>query len=355
MLVLTMLATLGVYSPARGGKPVAPQAARAVIPPPTVNRPISYLTGTQTFDITVTNESGSSSVTVNPNVLDNYARWSPDGLLIGGYYKWLAADDAIAVMAPNGTNERAILTQSRFVGWNLARPGVLGSNGFDFISSNCWLGTDALIFTASTTYAGELPGTFRRLNRLFVVDASGAIKPLTESAPHPGQDRDPHWSRANGKVVFATIGDFKPELYAIAPDGTGLGQITNFGGAVAQLRWPVWSPTGDRIVVAVKNPAGQPLGWQLWILKVDLGQPYPGQGVGGRVTSLAPFKVGGGSYVQTAAWSPDGQRIVFSRVVYDLRGRRFFELVIADANSGVETVIKHTTATIELPDWKPAP
>ncbi len=323
-------------------------------PKPAPNRPISYLTPTKTMDIAVIDENGSSSVTVNRDTLGTYPRWSPDGLLIGGYYKWLGSDDAIMAMIPSGANEQAILTEGEFLAWNLSRPGVQGSTGFDFYSSNCWLGTDAIIFTGSTTYLDE-SGQAYTDNRLFIVEASGGITPLTESAPHEGYDRDPHWSAALDKVVFATTGDFDPELYAINPDGTDLQQITNLGGGERHLRWPVWSPAGDRIVVSVRP--GPTSNWQLWILDVDLTQPNPGEGPGGRVTFLDQFKVidGGGGYVQTAAWSPDGQRLVFSRTVYDSRNRRFFELVIADAASGAETVIKRSSSNIELPDWNPVP
>ena len=122
----------------------------------------------------------------------------------------------------------------------------------------------------------------------------------------------------------------------------------DFGGGVDRLHLPVWSPAGDRIVVGVNPSSGNT--WQLWILDVDLSLPNP-------VTAMHPFKVvdGGGGYVQTAAWSPDGTRIVFSRTVYDSRNRRFFELVIADAASGAETVIKCSSGFIESPDWNPVP
>jgi Tol biopolymer transport system component len=97
--------------------------------------------------------------------------------------------------------------------------------------------------------------------------------------------------------------------------------------------------------------------WQLWILDVELYQLNPGPGTGVRVTALNLFKIvdGGGGYVQTAAWSPDGKRTVFSRTVYDKRDRRMFELVIVDATTGAETVIKRTSSNIELPDWNPVP
>ena len=335
LLLITALAALTMHSTANGAKPVV-----------VVKRPISYLTATSSFNIEVIDEKGSSSITVNRDTTGTYPRWSPDGLRIGGYYKWLGTDHAIMAMSPSGANEQIVLTEAEFLAWNLLRPGVQGSTGFDFFSCNCWLGTDAIIFAGSNADLGE--GTLRA-QHLFIVDSRGAIKPLTELAPHATYDFDPHWSKALSKVVYVGgkgEGIGSPELYTINPDGTEPQQITNFGGSV-NLQWPVWSPAGDRIVVAVR-PAGS--FWQLWILDVDLTQTNP-------VTAMHPFKVvdGGGGYSQTPAWSPDGKRIVFTRVVYDSRNRRFYELVIADAANGAETVIKRSSSSIEMPDWNPVP
>lgn len=335
LLLSAALAVLVMHSTAKGAKP-----------PVVIKRPISYVTSTSSFDIAVIDERGSSSATVNRDIF-GFPCWSPDGLLLGGYYKWLGNVEAIMAMNPGGANEQSILTEGEFLAWNLDRPGVQDSTGFDFLSSNCWLGTGAIIFAGSTTYLGD-GGQTLTANRLFIVDAIG-ITPLTESAPHAATyDFDPHWSSALDKVVFATHADANPELYAINPDGSALQQITDFGGSVSHLHRPVWSPSGDRIVVGVHPSSGNT--WQLWILHVDLSQPNP-------VTTMVPFKVidGGGGYVQTPAWSPDGGRIVFSRTVYDSRNRRFYELVIADATSGVETVIKRSTSNIESPDWNPVP
>ena len=151
LIAIAALAALAMHSTAKGAKP-------GVV----VNRPISYLTATSSFNIEVIDEKGSSSITVNRGTSGTHPRWSPDGLLIGGYYKWLGTDNAIMAMSPSGANERAVLTQGQFLAWNLSRGGVLDSTGFYFFTSNCWLGTDAIIFTGSTTYLGSLYHTSLR-------------------------------------------------------------------------------------------------------------------------------------------------------------------------------------------------
>ena len=335
LLAITALAALAIHSTAKGAPPVV------------VNRPISYLTsGGSGFNIEVIDEKGSSSITVNRGTSGTHPRWSPDGLLIGGYYKWLGTDNAIMAMSPSGANERAVLTQGGFLAWNLSRVGTQDYTRFGFFSSNCWLGRDAIIFAGNNA---DTVGAFRR-QHLFIVDR-GVIQPLTESAPDATYDFDPHWSETLKKVVYVGgkgEGIGSPELYTINRDGTGAQKLTTFGSSVTYLHRPVWSPSGDRIVVGVQPNSGNT--WQLWILHVDLSLPNP-------VTAMVPFKVvdGGGGYVQTPAWSPDGHRIVFSRTVYDRNNRRIFELVIANAASGVETVIKRSSSNIEMPDWNPVP
>lgn len=338
LLVIAALAAVATHSTAKGAKP-----------PVVVKRPISYLTATSSFNIAVIDEKGSSSITVNRDTSGSYPRWSPDGLLIGGHYKSLGTDLGIMAMSPSGANEQIVLTEGEFLAWNVSRSVVLDYTRFGFFSSNCWLGTDAIIFAGNNADSGE--GTLRA-QHLFIVDADGIISPLTELAPYATYDFDPHWSKALDKVVYVGgqgEGIGSPELYTINPDGTKPQQITTFGGSVGNLHWPVWSPTGDRIVVALR-PAGSY--WQLWILDVVLDAD-----MNLVVTAMHPFKIvdGGGGYTQTPAWSPDGKRIVFTRVVYDSRNRRFFELVIADAANGAETVIKRSSSTIELPDWNPVP
>jgi Tol biopolymer transport system component len=227
-------------------------------------------------------------------------------------------------------------------------------------SDTCWLGSNAIIFAGLVKYDASLfggdPSQTVGARRLFIVGHTGAITPLTEDATFDGttfSDSDPHWSEALDAVVFVGTAHLSldvgaaNELYAIKPDGTGLTQITSVGASV-QLRAPVWSPTGDRIAVSIEN--------ELWVLRVDLTQPNPGTGAGGRVTQAYALKtnVSAGDRV-CSAWSPDGRRLVFNRTVASTPRNISDELVIVDAASGAETVIVRKSNIVEMPDWNIVP
>jgi Tol biopolymer transport system component len=54
-----------------------------------------------------------------------------------------------------------------------------------------------------------------------------------------------------------------------------------------------------------------------------------------------------------AAWSPTGDRLVFIRWSRPARSYKF-EVVVADATTGAETIIVESTKQgVFYPDWKP--
>lgn len=367
-LALPACLAIGVClcGPASDGKPTGGGGK----PPP--SRPIVYFSvnsARTAWAIRLTDEGGSSDIAVKQggNLRSGgRPRWSPDGLLIGGHYGQVGDDLGIMVMQPDGTNEQVIVSGSEFNAWNLSRPGVQYSLFLNSENENCWLGANAIVFPGYTNYDASLyggdPGDTVSGRSLFIADATGTITPLTETENFGGSSfshTDPHWTPALDKVVFVGTRNVSlhvgasNELYAINPDGTGLQQITDFGDTV-QLYAPVWSPAGDRIAVTVRTPGEGRR--DLWILDVDLNQPNPGTGAGGRITFLDPFKVDASAagYPLWTAWAPDGQRLVFSRTAVDNRNRISDELVITDVASGAETVVRRTNL-IELPDWKPVP
>lgn len=372
----TLLASAPLWSePASAGKQ-----------PPNVDRPLLYLTptkvnGSYRTSIALSDVADTSQIVLKQGGSLNYfgrLRWSPDGQLIGGYLNYLGFDAAlgknwgIMVMTPEGANEAPLVTSHEFRIWNLSRPGVLGfyDPGVHELRP-CWLGNAAFVFEATTRYDASLfggnEGSTVTARRLFIADAAGDIVPLTETADFGGttfasvnpsfsSHSDPHWSAAQDKVVFvggAWPDDNSPpnELYAINPDGSGLVQITDFGGTV-NLCSPIWSPAGERILVAAKDLTTGGAG--LLILDVDLSLPNPGTGTGGRVTYVDPFKSDYGTG-RDFGWSPDGQEVIFARYAPgDKKNPGFIGLVAADVETGAERVLLRSV-DCHYPDWRPVP
>ena len=335
---------LAVYVPA-----YAQSKGGGKTPPPNIARPICFEVGQKNQSVLQRADvNGTSIITVNTGVRSQtqWPRWSPDGLLIGGYYKTVNKDAALMVMSPSGANEHVVMTATQFNAWNLSRPGVLDSR----YPSNrqrdfpCWLGNDAFIFAGDTTYDATLfggtPGETITATRLFIVDATGTIAPLTEIAALGGTDSDynAHWSPALNKIVFNGSG----QLYAINPDGTDLVPIIRSSN-VGNWQYAVWSPAGDRLVV------GEGLSRSLWILDVDLSQPNPGMGEGGRVTAMLPFKAPTDGQIRTPAWSPDGRFLVYSRSRYTVGDY----ILVADVVTGDEHVVCGPVPNTWGADWDP--
>jgi Tol biopolymer transport system component len=344
-------------------------SAEAAKPPKIVSRPIIYVgvnSARTAWNIHRIDAGGTSDIVIKEGNIGGRPRWSADGLMIGGYHTWLGNDPAIMVMNANGADELVEVSGSEFNLWNLSRPGVRTSSLDVSNSDTAWLGSNAILFAGVVGYDASLfggdPSQTVYARRLFLVDHTGAITPVTEAATFDGttfSDSDPHWSAALGAVVFVGTAHLSydvgaaNDLYAIHPDGTGLTQITSMGASV-QLRAPVWSPTGNHLAVSVENPGTGSL--ELWILGVDLTQPNPGMGAGGRVTQAYALKTNASAPGNPiwSAWSPDGGRIVFNRTVANAPRSVSDELVIVDAMSGAETVIRKSNI-VEAPDWSIGP
>jgi Tol biopolymer transport system component len=93
----------------------------------------------------------------------------------------------------------------------------------------------------------------------------------------------------------------------------------------------------------------------LRILDVDLSQPLPGTGEGGRVTAVLPFKGSVNASLTSPSWSPDGRQIVYEhwQQTSEPDGYAFGTyIVVADVETGAETVVRGP-GNVGGPDWDP--
>jgi len=105
------------------------------------------------------------------------------------------------------------------------------------------------------------------------------------------KDRDPRWSPDGRRIAFFSDRSGRYQIWTIAPDGTGLTQLTHATGGT--VFYPVWSPDG-RLVYAHRGEGN---------FVIDPGTPWERQ---------APTRLSreGVSQFTQWSWSADGDRLL---------------------------------------------
>ena len=148
-------------------------------------------------------------------------------------------------------------------------------------------------------------------------------------------DRSPAWSPDGRRLVFERRG----QIYVINGDGTGLRRVTRL---LTDAREPAWSPEGRQIVFTREARAA------LLVVNAD--------GTGQRVL----FSRGIDDTIDRPAWSPDGRWIAFGLREYGAgsiamirRDGRFLRYVTDGRVEPDETAAPGEWADDHTPDWSP--
>ena len=137
----------------------------------------------------------------------------------------------------------------------------------------------------------------------------------------------------NGRIVFnSTVGQAPADLYSVRPDGSGLKRLTHTS---EEFEWaPAWSPNGRRIAFAGSNG--------VYVSRAD----------GTRVREV----VAPGGYPDMPSWSPDGQKLTYSKYVWEYGVILDCDVMTVDLKTKVITPVAATPLKCEWDsDWQPLP
>lgn len=231
----------------------------------------------------------------------------------------------------------------------------------------------ALLLTtqpATATFDGEDGRiAFRRfLNQEQTWGAVFTIRPdgtRERQVTHPKRgyvDRNPDVSPDGRRIVFEREGVdcgkrcYVDDVYVVNVDGTGLRRLTGRGHPRGTCRpaggscngSPAWSPDGERIVFSrASGPVRNDLVQRAALHVMDADGSHRH-----RITQHRLPATGEDSDPQ---WSPDGRRILFQRVnVRSARPEDGTALWIVDLRTGKEhRVTKYSLRAGDTPDWSP--
>src|SRR5918996_1052007 len=168
-------------------------------------------------------------------------------------------------------------------------------------------------------------------------DGSGLVQ-LTET-PAPGYDASPSWSPSSTQIAFISDRSGMPQIYVMDAGGVAETQLTFDACFHAD---PSWHPTlgDDRIVYARLCP-GTATGWDLYSIDLSpLSSPTAVIPAPSNDNELQP------------EWSPDGDRIVFTRYPAGCGDKQLF--TVADNGTGLEGPLADHPAVDMSADWSTA-
>jgi Tol biopolymer transport system component len=296
-------------------------------------------------DIWTVSADGKQPIPVTSDVYLNWSPvWSPDGNHLyfssnrgGSMNLWRVGIDEKSghvlgkpepITTPSAySGPLSISRDERRIAYvQQALAGNLQKVGFD-PSTEKVVGQPAWI-TRSSRYAshgdlspdGEWLAFFEsgKQEDIFVIKTDGTEQRQLTNDIH--RNRSPRWSPDGKRIAFYSNRSGRYEVWTIAPDGSGLQQLTYTSGGRAV--YPVWSPDGARLAYRVVGGAS---------FIVETGKRWKEQ-------SPKPLPSFGEATVwfEAWSWSPDGRRLAghlclasglkSGLVIYSLESQKFERL-----------------------------
>ena len=130
-----------------------------------------------------------------------------------------------------------------------------------------------------------------------------------------------------GVSVMKRDGEHLRDLYLYEPGSSVAGAVS----------WTAWSPDGTRLALAVENSGSGDPYWarHIWVVEAD----------GSNMVQLTS----GPDWDNSPAWSPDGNRIVFQRVISHFSR----QIVTIDVDGSNETQLTADSTEKYVPSWSP--
>ncbi len=231
-------------------------------------------------EIYVMDADGTNQVRLTNNgILDDHARWSPDGKKIAFLSQRPTSEFAIFIMDADGTGRTEVTSVNH---------QLIG---------NQWFGWDGWSMSWSPDgrsiafQDGPLNGS-----TIMIVNADGSNRRNLTAGIGPA------WSPDGSKILF--LGG-PSGIATIRPNGTDLQPISLvLPGYPLVAVAPDWSPDGTKIAVTGNDSANG----VIFVANADGSNPQLSVGECANFARLAP---NGCSGTQLPDWSPDGRKIAF--------------------------------------------
>jgi Tol biopolymer transport system component len=212
---------------------------------------------------------------------------------------------------------------------------------FSSIGSLSWSPDGARFLFAGMARTGTNGGWTSDTWRIYVMEADGSN--LRDLSGGPGvDDVTPAWSPDGGRIAWSHAeggAAMTRAIWVMAADGSGARNLSQVAGPEPDVLdiVPSWSPDGARILFSR-------LVW-------EAGQPTMALILADADTANLQTVADGSTMNTSASWSPDGERIVFARGEPARDGRR--SIYVIDADGANPRALTPPDRRADYPAWSP--